>query len=399
MRHKNYVIMRILIFGIFFLSSLLFLISCSTDNDNLEDIQEEEEEEQPVDPGDEEEDEVDDWAEVAEDLQEETYNVYLSSNGTFRQDNEGNENFNYWWNAHMLDVLIDGYQRTGDESYLPKMKSLLEGIKIKNGNKYENAFIDDMEWLGIACLRAYKLTNDEQYKEVADLLWEEVKKGWSDVHGGGIAWKTDTPNSKNACSNGPAAIFALYLYEIDQDQEDLEWAKKIYQWLNDTLVDPESGLVWDNIDYQDGEAVINRDWIFTYNVGTYIGAANLLHQATGEEMYLEDAIKSASSVVAPGQITTGGVLKNEGQGDGGLFKGILVRYFTQLTLNPNTPDDKQEEFKEFIQFNAETLYHNGLTTAGLAGPNWNDEPSGRVDLSTQLSGVMLMEAKALLDRQ
>nr|6SHD_A Chain A, Alpha-1,6-mannanase [Salegentibacter sp. Hel_I_6]6SHD_B Chain B, Alpha-1,6-mannanase [Salegentibacter sp. Hel_I_6]6SHD_C Chain C, Alpha-1,6-mannanase [Salegentibacter sp. Hel_I_6] len=371
-------------------------MASSADDDGIDDVQEEEEE-QPVEPGEEEDDEVADWGEVAENLQEQTYNIYLTSNGTFRQDNEGNENFNYWWNAHMLDVLIDGYERTGDESYLPKMKSLLEGIEVRNGNKYENVFIDDMEWLGIACLRTYKLTNDQQYKEVADLLWEETKQGWSDVHGGGIAWKTDTPNSKNACSNGPAAIFALYLYEIDQDEEDLEWAKKIYHWLKDTLVDPESGLVWDNIDYHDGEAIINRDWIFTYNVGTYIGAANLLHQATGEGMYLDDAIKSASSVVAPGELTTGGVLKNEGQGDGGLFKGILVRYFTQLALNPDLPDGKRNEFEEFVLFNAETLYHNGLTSAGLAGPNWNDEPSGRVDLSTQLSGVMLMEAKALLE--
>lgn len=371
------------------------MISCSTD-DAVPEEREGTEVEQPTEPGD---GTVSDWGIVAEDLQKQTYSIYLTSNGTFRQDNTGNEGFNYWWNAHMLDVLVDGYQRTGDESYVPKMKALLNGIETRNGGGFQNVYIDDMEWLGIACLRAYELTGDERYKEVADFLWEEIKKGWNDTHGGGIAWKTDMPDSKNACSNGPAAILALYLYEIDGNAEDLEWAKDIYHWLKETLVDPSTGLVWDNINYHDGVAVTNRDWIFTYNVGTYIGAANLLHQATGDAAYLDDAVKSSNSVISSATLKSGRVLKNEGQGDGGLFKGILVRYFTQLTLNPDLPAAKHEEYKEFIRLNSEILYEHGLTSSKLAGPNWNDEPSGRVDLSTQLSAVMLMEARALLERE
>ena len=373
------------------------LISCSND-DNLKDIGESVEEPGP-DPGDEKEENVSDWGVVAEGLQQQTYNIYLTTNGTFRQDNNGNENFNYWWNAHMLDALVDGYARTGDASYLPKMNALLEGIKVKNGGNYKNVYIDDMEWLGIASLRAYKLTGDERYKEVAVGLWEEIKKGWNDVHGGGISWKTDMPNSKNACSNGPAAILALKLYEIDPNPAHLEWAVGIYEWLKDTLVDPATGLVWDNIDMKGGVAVTNKDWIFTYNVGTYLGAANLLYKATGEGVYLDDAVKTANSAILPGTLTTGGVWKNEGQGDGGLFKGILARYFTQLILNPDLPEDKKDKFIKFIQFNAQTLYQHGLTNSKLAGPNWNDKPSGRVDLSTQLSGLMLMEARALLQKE
>lgn len=299
----------------------------------------------------------------------------------------------------MLDVLVDGYIRTGDNSYLPKMKALLNGIEARNGGTFKNVYIDDMEWLGISSLRAYNVTNDERYKEVAIFLWEEIKKGWNDVHGGGIAWKTDMPDSKNACSNGPAAILALQLYELDNKAEDLQWAKDIFSWLKGTLVDPNSGMVWDNINFENGVAVTNRDWIFTYNAGTYIGAAHMLHLATGDSNYLDDAIKTANGTVAPGPLTTGRVLKNEGQGDGGLFKGILVRYFTQLTLNPDLPEERQQKYREFIEFNAETLYHHGLSSTKLAGPNWNFKPSGRVDMATQLSGVMLMEAKALLDSE
>lgn len=387
--------MRILYLILIFLA-FGFTQACSSNNE-VGAVDPELEEENPNIPDG---DGAIDWEEVATSLQQKTYTVYLSSEGTFRQDNEGNDNFNYWWNAHMLDALVDGYERTGDDTYLPKMKALLEGIEVRNGNRYQNVFIDDMEWLGIACLRAYQLTDDEQYKQAADLLWEEIKEGWSDIHGGGIAWKTDTQNSKNACSNGPGAILAMYLYEIDEDPDDLEWAQDIYTWLKETLVDPDTGLVWDNININDnGETVINSDWIFTYNVGTYIGAANLLHQVTGDQMYLNDAVESANSVMNTGELSAGGILKNEGQGDGGLFKGILVRYFTQLTLNPELPEGDRDEYAEFLQLNAKTLYENGLKSAMLAGPNWNEEPSGRVDLSTQLSGLMLIEAVALLESE
>lgn len=387
--------MRILYLILIFLA-FGFTQACSSNNE-VGAVDPELEEENPNIPDG---DGAIDWEEVATSLQQKTYTVYLTSEGTFRQDNEGNDNFNYWWNAHMLGALVDGYERTGDDAYLPKMKALLEGIEVRNGNRYQNVFIDDMEWLGIACLRAYQLTDDEQYKQVADLLWEEIKGGWSDIHGGGIAWKTDTPNSKNACSNGPGAILAMYLYEIDEDPDDLEWAQDIYTWLKETLVDPDTGLVWDNININDnGETVINRDWIFTYNVGTYIGAANLLHQATGDEIYLNDAVESANSVMNTGELNSAGILKNEGQGDGGLFKGILVRYLTQLTLNPELSEDDRDDYAEFLQLNAKTLYENGLKSAMLAGSNWNEEPSGRVDLSTQLSGLMLIEAVALLESE
>ena len=79
------------------------LISCSGDDNSMEIIEE-------IEEGEElEEENVSDWGVVAEKLQQQTYNIYLTSGGTYKQDNQGNENFNYWWNAHMLDALTDYY--------------------------------------------------------------------------------------------------------------------------------------------------------------------------------------------------------------------------------------------------------------------------------------------------
>ena len=95
-----------------------------------------------------------------------------------------------------------------------------------------NGFFDDMEWMGLDCLRADAVWGDEleqRWKTGAIQLWDWIKVGWNDKHGGGIQWNDASPESKNACSNAPAAILAARLYNLTQDEEYLDWAKKILQ--------------------------------------------------------------------------------------------------------------------------------------------------------------------------
>tara|TARA_R110002051_G_scaffold324970_1_gene424887 strand:+ start:63001 stop:64155 length:1155 start_codon:yes stop_codon:yes gene_type:complete len=362
----------------------LFFVSCSKDK-SISD-------EPPTEAGY-------NWAATADSMQLATYNSYLGTEGTFVQDNAGSTNFNYWPNAHVLHTLVDGYERTKDASYIPKMKSLLLGIKSKNGNTFSNVFNDDMLWLGNACVRAYLVTNDIDYKEAAEFLWEDIILSYSEVFGGGITWKKDTPNEKNAVSNGPAIILAMRLYDLDKEERYLNWAKDLYEWQKANLVDPQSGLVWDNIKITNGQVSTNKDWVFTYNVGTWIGAGLRLFQVTNEQVYLDDALKTAKSTMESTKLTTDGVMRNEGQGDGGLFKGILARYFTELALSKNINASDQELFVSYMQFNAVTLHDKGLIRPFmLAGPDWSKKPFGvTIDLTTQLSGLMLIEAAAKLD--
>lgn len=343
------------------------------------------------------------WAQTADSLQLSTYNNYLGTNGTFVQNNTGNSTFNYWPNAHTLDVLVDGYLRTGNQNYVGKMKALLQGIKVKNGNTYNNVFNDDMLWLAISSLRAYDATKDQEYKDVAEFLWARIKLSWSDdVFGGGITWKKDTPKQKNAVSNAPAVILAMRLYEIDKDADDLEWAKKIYAWQKNNLVDSITGAVWDNISEQNNVIVTNKDWVFTYNMGTWIGAGLRLFKATNNQVYLDDAIKTGRTVLVSPKLLSEGLLRDEGQGDGGLFKGILVRYFTELIEQPTINSTDKEKFAAFLKYNAQAFYKKGiLRPSMLSGNNWKvaPAPGGNVDLTTQLSGVMLIEATAKLDKE
>lgn len=342
------------------------------------------------------------WEQTADSLQLATYNSFLGSNGTFVQNNTGNSTFHYWPNAHALDVLVDGYKRTNNPVYLSRMKALLQGIKVRNGNTYNNVFNDDMIWLAISSLRAFEATNDAEYKTVAKFLWDTIKLSWSDnVFGGGITWKQDTPRQKNAVSNAPAAIVAMRLYDIDKNPEDLVWAKKIYEWQKNNLVDPVTGAVWDNISEQNNVVVTNKDWVFTYNMGTWIGAALRLFKETKDPMYLNDALKTARNVLVNPKLLSEGLLRDEGQGDGGLFKGILVRYFTEIIENPAVSANDKKVFVNFFKFNAQTLYRRGITRPTMfCGNNWKIAPAvgTNTDLTTQLSGVMLIEAAAKLEK-
>ncbi|WP_041740050.1 glycoside hydrolase family 76 protein [Echinicola vietnamensis] len=340
-----------------------------------------------------------DYAATADSMQNSLYSLYIAQDGVFNFNPGGNYG-NYWPNAHALHVYVDAYSRTGDGSYLDKMKKLLHGIRDRNGGTYSNVFNDDMLWLGNACVRAYHETDDAEYLQVAEFLWEDILESYSDVFGGGITWKKDTPNLKNAVSNGPTIVLATRLYRVTQDEKYLTWARELYDWQKANLVDPQTGLVWDHIELIEGEPTVKKDWIFTYNAGTWIGSGLRLYQITGETGYLTDALQTAESAMTRSELSTEGILKNEGQGDGGLFKGIFVRYFTELIQEPAVSDGDKGDLVAFLNFNIETFYTSGLRRPDmLCGPNWRQLPGDQVDLSTQLSGIMLMEAAALLQEE
>ncbi|HEY0827357.1 MAG TPA: glycoside hydrolase family 76 protein [Bacilli bacterium] len=304
-----------------------------------------------------------------------------------------NEQFHYWWQAHAVDVLVDGYIRTKDESYSMRIAEMDEGLMTRNGGALPNEFYDDMEWMALAFLRAYDATDNETYKAAVFTLWEDIKTGWNEQSGGGIAWKKTQLDYKNTPANAPAVILAARLYRRFGNEQDLEWAKRIYSWQKNTLVDPESGFVWDGIN-RNSDGFIDKTWEFTYCQGVYIGAGVELYRTTMDQAYLQDAIKTANAAKSRLTSPITGVLPSEGKGDGGLFKGILIRYLAELIVE----DPTQEDLVNMLQINANSLWNDGKAADQVLFSNsWNGKPEPAVDLSTQLSGIMLLEQLALLE--
>lgn len=316
----------------------------------------------------------------------------------FNYNNSGQQNFNYWPQAHALDVMIDAYNRTNNNLYKTTITQWFDGVKKKNGNTFLNEYYDDMEWNALAMLRAYNATQDERFKTGAIEVWKDIQTGWNSNAGGGISWKKDQPYSKNACSNGPACILAARLFQQFGDIKDKDWALKIYDWEKENLFNPANGAVYDNIDSRTGN--IQKSWIFTYNEGTFLGSALELYKITGEKGYLNDAVKAADYTLNNLVDSNDRLLKSEGDGDGGLFKGVFIRYFTQLILSPDLESATKKRYINFIRLNGETLWRKGTNKQlVLFSSYWKTKPGSTTELTTQTSGATLIEAMAILKKE
>lgn len=290
----------------------------------------------------------------------------------------------YWWQAQALDVLVDRQERAPDAANLRRIQAFSAAIRLANRGRITNDFYDDMGWMALALLRADAA--GARTAPLARRLWEVIRGGWSDVQGGGIAWRRQTPGYKNVPANGPAAILAARLAARDGRAEDLAWAQRIVAWMHATLVDPDTGLVWDGVNRQ-GDGKIDRDWSFTYTHAVVIGADLALHAVTGEAALVDRARRTAGVVLD--RLAPDGVLPDEGNGDGALFKGILARYLAPLDL---------PRVRDALAASGEAAWA-ARDAAGRFGPSWRTAPAGPVELGAHLSGTALMERLAALERR
>ena len=321
----------------------------------------------------------------------------------------------YWPQAHAMDVMVDAYMRTKDKQYKKIYPLWWQGApeynfagKMNPKDAWWNVFVDDMEWIALAQIRMWESTGNTTYINKArqmydDWIWTtwgpEDEAPWY----GGITWKTDVGKSKNACSNGPAALIAARLHRF-YDKAKFKGGKcksaylneaiKIYTWEKNVLFDRKTGAVYDNINRR---GFIQKNWIFTYNIGTFLGAAHELYLATGDKQYLDDAVLAASYVI--NNMTHNGVLNDATEGDGGLFRGIFFRYFVKLINEESLDMATRKRFHDWFTNLAtvmaeEGVNHNTMLYAGRwrKAPK-DDEPVG---LTPHLTGCMLMEAMCVL---
>ncbi|TKC59986.1 alpha-1,6-mannanase [Pedobacter hiemivivus] len=325
----------------------------------------------------------------------------------FNNDNLGAiGQYDYWPEAHGLDVLVDAYQRTKDNLYKQRIYDFYEGVKAKNGGGFYNNYYDDMGWHGMAHLRAFEATGDARYETSAKDLWKWITVGWNDFDGGGIPWNhenTVNGKSKGIPSNGPAAIIAARRWqrygesEVINGHNNLEWLSMIYNWMKENRVVQQSGRVFEKVEDSKG------DW--TYNAGTYMGAALEFYKITGNKVYLNDAIKTADWTTSTLVNTTNKSLSDwaeQEDHDVNLFKGIFVRYLTELIRNKDLPETTRKRYVNFLKNSAQILWTKGTAKSPviLFGYHWWEAPiGGKAGLRAQLSGAMLMESLAVLKKE
>lgn len=223
--------------------------------------------------------------------------------------------------AHVARWTIYGVHRGGS-----KGTAAVTGI--------ENVY-DDQMWICRELVRAYRLTGYDAYLKTAEKLANYCIEGWDcclDPDGneyGGISWGPGY-NSKHSCSNGPLIqplVWLADIYRADDEAEDLrhyyiepdgtrtsvmrrhsdqymEFARKIYAWQKEKLLDPSRGVYFDmcgavsgDIKYVKVGRFNYRDHVdlhgangtaYTYNTGTMLAGAAELYRVTGDEAYHTD---------------------------------------------------------------------------------------------------------------
>ncbi|NIH86535.1 glycoside hydrolase family 76 protein [Amycolatopsis granulosa] len=284
--------------------------------------------------------------------------------------------WNYWWQAHFLDCLIDAQLRDPTPARAAAIDRFVSSMRLRNFGNWRNDYYDDLAWLGLALQRTGR--------DVGFFLGE-LRSGWSPEGGGGIWWRRGD-RFKNAPSNGPAAILFARAGDVARARELLDWMEK-------TLVDPDTGLVWDGLRVDSHDLVQE---IYTYCQGVFLGTCLEMSE-------LDRAGRTVRAVAA--HCAPGGVLRGQGGGDGGLFAGILARYLA-LAAHRLPAGPEADAARSLVLASAEAAWTGAADAAGgpLFGPEWSEPappPPPRAgdpsrDLSVQLGAWMLLEAAATL---
>jgi predicted alpha-1,6-mannanase (GH76 family) len=338
------------------------------------------------------------WAEAADASQRVLAERFWNPRFGIYQDVPGRRRFalrlqwDYWIQAHALDVTVDAAARTGSTGLRDRVRAHVAGILRRNGGRIVNRYYDDMAWMGIALLRADEVAGAATGGLVRE-LWADIRAGWDDQHGG-IVWRRDDPRPyTNSPANAPAAILAARLHRRYRDPADLDWARRIADWQQATLVDPASGIVWDGTHPAEDAGPDRTLW--TYNQGTVVGAEVELWRLTGDRAHLERARRTAKAAVEHFAEPLGGVLPVEGSGDATVFKGILGRYLGDLVVaDPDRDGVVPKRVRAALTSSGTAI---APAAGGPIGVDWQHPTAGPATLGSEVSAALLLESLATLD--
>src|SRR6195952_1628324 len=165
--------------------------------------------------------------------------------------------WNFWWQAHLLDCLVDSSQRRPDPATARLIGALIRSIKLRNLGRFTNAYYDDMAWMGLALKRAEAVGAGDP-RGIGQIV-TRILDAWSPPVGG-IPWRVGD-GYFNAPANGPAGIPLARNGFSDP-------AQRTADWMDSRLRLPGSDLIADG--FYAGEEP--RPVYYTYVQGVVLGA-------------------------------------------------------------------------------------------------------------------------------
>lgn len=268
-----------------------------------------------------------------------------------------------WWNsANVLTALIQYAKQNNRRDLWPVIDDVFEKSRhYKVGeddagnprycDDYANDFYDDRGWWALAWVDAYLLTSHAKYLNMAETIFRGMTNGWTDDLGGGIYWKRNPHQYKNAIANNLFGLLAARLLKHTGKAEYRDWLMKETTWMLNT------GMLNDQYMVEDGlqdDGTPNRNQYYTYNQGVLMAVLTELYELTREQRYLTLA-EGIAQATLENMTTADGVLREihentEPSGDGVQFKGIFVRHLSYL--HRVAPKDR---YRDFFRTNAQSI--------------------------------------------
>lgn len=292
-----------------------------------------------------------------------------------------------WWNAaNDITALADYGLKTHSQEY----DGLLANTFDKNkGNNFTNSYIDDTGWWGLAWVRAYDLTHQQRYLDMATKDADYMYSYWDNTCGGGVWWST-AKTYKNAIPNELFLKLTAELHNrIPGDMKYLGESLQEWNWFQSSGMINSDHLINDGLDSTTCKNNNGTTW--TYNQGVVLGGLVDLHQATGNPALLRSAQQIADAATTSNFLNPNGILtepcepNNSCGGDGPTFKGVFARNLGELNTTLH------QRYRSYLVKQATSAIANDRNDQNQYGLHWAG-PFDKADGARQQSALDLLTA-------
>ena len=189
-----------------------------------------------------------------------------------------------------------------------------------------NDYYDDEGWWALAWIRAYDVTGNNDYLNMAESIFSDMQGGVNGTCGGGIWWSKDR-TYKNAIANELYLSVAASLANRASDADSyLTIAKDQWSWFKNSGMINDNNLINDGLTIDaNGTCTNNGEAEWSYNQGVVLGGLVELYRATDDSDYLSEASTIASAAIDA--LSEDGILHDGCEpncgADGSQFKGML----------------------------------------------------------------------------
>lgn len=294
-----------------------------------------------------------------------------------------------WWNAaNCIEAIENAIVANNGQNYLSVITNT---FSLNSSGNFLNNYYDDEGWWALAWIRAYDLTGDVRYLNMAKTIFTDLLLlGWDSTCGGGLWWSKDR-TYKNAIPNELFLQVAIRLHQRTPGDAGagsyLDWATHEWTWFKASGMINAQNLINDGLTTN---CVNNGQTTWTYNQGVILGGLTDLYKSTGDTNYLTQAIAIADAATST-LVNANGVLLEPcecGGGDVPQFKGIFIRNLAYLY-----DVNRKPSYFNLIFKSAHSVWFNDRNVTNQFGQKWAG-PLDSVDAARQSSALIPISALA-----